>query len=192
MISRMPVVLAVVLVGCGGPMMEGRDAGPRDGGGGAQIDGGADSGVAMVDAGPPPRLVFGSMTVNGTPSTLSSGYGTQSLNNHQLRIGTDDTVNPLVQVTLVLPADAGVGFSAVCGGPESVLFATRWIADGGIAFFTLNPTCAVTLSQVATAIDEDYRGTFSGTVDFEPRSVLDAGFPVMTITSGNFTVHRTF
>lgn len=191
MLSRLPVVLAVVFVSCGGPMPEGRDAGPRDAGSG-QVDGGADSGVASVDAGPPPRVVFGSMTVNGTPLTLSSGYGTQSLNNHQLRIGTDDMINPLVQVTLVLPADAGVGFSAACGGPESVLFATRWIVDGGVAFFTRNPTCAVTLSQVATAIDEDYRGTFSGTVDFEPRSVLDAGFPVMTITSGTFTVHRTF
>ena len=50
----------------------------------------------------------------------------------------------------------------------------------------------MTLSSVATAVDQDYRGTFSGTLDLEPRSVLDAGFSVMTITGGTFTVHRTF
>ena len=191
--SCLLVVLAVVAVGCGGP-------GEQDGG----VDGGADAGmptvdagrpdsgvIVEVDAGPPPRTVFGSMTVNGTPYMLSSGYGTQSLNNHQLHLGTDDAIDPRIQVTLVLPGDAGPGFSAACGGPQSVLFAARWIADAGIAFFTLNPACTVTLSSVATAIDQDYRGTFSGTLDLEPRSVLDAGFPVMTITAGSFTVHRT-
>ena len=186
------VALALSGSGCGAPSSsdDGGDAG-RDAA--TRVDAGTDAGMVVpIDAGPPPQVVFGSMTVNGTPYMLSSGYGTQSLNNHQLHLGTDDAIDPRIQVTLVLPGDAGPGFSAACGGPQSVLFAARWIADAGIAFFTLNPACTVTLSSVATAIDQDYRGTFSGTLDLEPRSVLDAGFPVMTITAGTFTVHRTF
>ena len=187
------VVIAVVALSCGAPQADpdaGADAGLDAG---RRSDAGAtDGGFIEVDAGAAPRVVFGSMTVNGTPYVLSSGYGTQSLLNHQLRVGTPDGVSPQVQVTLVLPGDAGPGFSAACGGPAGLLFASRWIADGGIAFFTLNPTCLVTLSQVATMVDQDYRGTFSGTVNLEPRSVLDAGFPVMTITNGSFTVRRTF
>jgi hypothetical protein len=193
--THLLVVLALVYLGCGGPgsMDGGADAGSSVDAGTRVDAGSVDSGFIEVDAGPPPpRTVFGSMTVNGTPYPLSSGYGTQSLLNHQLHLGTDDGVEPRLQVTLVLPADAGAGFSAVCGGPESVLFAARWITDAGIAFFTLNPTCTVGLSSVATAIDEDYRGTFSGTLDLEPRSVLNPGFSVMTVTGGNFTVHRTF
>lgn len=188
------VVIAVVALSCGAPQDAdaGSDAGRGDAGPRRDAGPTSDGGFIEVDAGPPPRVVFGSMTVNGTPSMLSSGYGTQSLLNHQLRLGTSDAVSPQAQVTLVLPGDAGPGFSATCGGPAGILFASRWIVDGGIAFFTLNPTCLVTLSQVATMIDQDYRGTFSGTVDLEPRSVLDAGFPVMTITNGSFTVRRTF
>jgi hypothetical protein len=191
MSTRLLAALAVFAVGCGAP---GENDAGADGGrdAGARADGGTDGGFVEVDAGPPPQTVFGAMTVNGTPYMLSSGYGTQTLLNHQLRLGTSDAVDPRIQVTLVLPGDAGPGFSAACGGPEAILFATRWMVDGGVAFFTLNPTCQVTLSQVATAVDEDYRGTFSGTADLEPRSVLDAGFQVMTITSGTFTVHRTF
>jgi hypothetical protein len=191
---RTPLLVVLALVGCGGAggMDGGVDAGV-DSGVDARVDAGVmDSGFVEVDAGPPPRTVFGSMTVNGMSYPLSSGYGTESLLNHQLHLGTNDAIDPRVQVTLVLPGDAGAGFSAVCGGPESVLFAARWITDAGIAFFTLNPTCAVTLSSVATAIDQDYAGTFSGTLDLEPRSVLNPGFSVMTITAGTFTVHRTF
>lgn len=193
MSTRFLVAFAVMGLGCGGASIDadaGMDAGLDAG---ARVDAGAlDAGMVVVDAGPPPQTVFGAMTVNGTPYVLSTGYGTQTLLNHQLRLGTSDAVEPRVQVTLVLPGDAGAGFSAACGGPQAVLFATRWILDGGVAFFTLNPTCTVTLSQVATALDEDYRGTFSGTADLEPRSVLDAGFDVITITNGTFTVRRTF
>lgn len=173
------------------------DAGNEDAGLDAGRDAGVDAGLHLdagaLDAGPPPpRTVFGSMTVNGTPHMLSSGYGTQSTNNHQLRLGTSDLAQPQIQVTLVLPVSSGPGSSAVCGGSSGILFAARWIQDGAIAFFTLNPTCNVGLTQVATQIDEDYRGTFSGALDWEPRSVLDAGFPVMTITNGSYTVRRTF
>lgn len=169
----------------------GEDAGGEDAGL-VTTDAGRDAGVVVSDGGRPPRVVFGSMTVNGTPYELWSGYGTRSPRTHQLRLGTDDFVEPRVQVTLVVPADAGVGFSAACGGPQSVLFSTQFIRDGGTAFFTLNQQCQVALSKVAADAGDDYEGTFSGSVDLDPRSVLDAGFSTMSITNGTFRVHRTF
>lgn len=133
------------------------------------------------------------MTVNGAPHELWSGYGTQSPRTHQLRLGTDDALDSRLQVTLVVPGDAGAGFTGACGTTPSLLFSTQLIvADAGTAFFTLHQQCAVSLTRVATMAGEDYEGTFSGAVDLDPRSVLDAGFTTMTVTNGTFRVRRTF
>jgi hypothetical protein len=187
--------MALLIAACGEPtsMDAGMDAGlfrfdasippppPRD------------SGLPEVDAGPPPpRTVFGQMTVNGVQHELSSGYGTANLTSTQLRLGTADGVPVRYQVTLVLPPNPGANFMGTCGMTAGVFFSAQQIQDAGTAFFTLNPTCTATLSAVPAMVGEDWVGTFAGTADWEPRSALDAGFGQLVITNGSFTVHRQF
>ncbi|MFT3713058.1 MAG: hypothetical protein QM817_35845 [Archangium sp.] len=189
-------VLSVALCACGGAMSmdAGVDGGTDAGRTMMTADAGSDAGTMMdVDAGPPPpRVVFGSMTVNGVSRELWTGYGTTTQNATQLRLGTKDDVMPKFMVTLVLPASAGAGFMGTCGMNGDSFFSVQHIADAGTAFFTLNSTCMTALTATATMADEDYVGTFSGTADWEPRSVLDAGYPQIVITNGSFTVKRTF
>jgi hypothetical protein len=190
-------VAVVAMCACGGAMSAdagvdaGRDAGTMTM---MTIDAGTDAGMMVeVDAGPPPpRVVFGSMTVNGVNHELWSGYGTTNVNAIQLRLGTKDDVTPKYMVTLVLPPSAGAGFTGTCGSGGNSFFSVQHVADAGIAFFTLNATCMTALSQAATMPDEEYIGTFSGTANWEPRSVFDAGYPQIVITNGTFTVKRTF
>lgn len=190
------VVLSVTLCACGGAMSmdAGLDAGTDAGRTMMTVDSGVDAGMMMmdVDAGAPPRVVFGTMTVNGVSRELWSGYGTTNQSATQLRLGTKDDVMPKFMVTLVLPSSAGAGFMGACGMGGNSFFSVQHIADGGTAFFTLNSTCMTALTATATMPDEDYVGTFSGTADWEPRSVLDAGYPQIVITNGSFTVKRTF
>lgn len=185
---------------------------PQDAGTGTKFDAGAPTDAGQVDAGrpdagrpdagppppfdagpPPPQSVFGSVKVNGVPYQLTTGFGTQAARTHQLRMSSGGETNPRLQVSVVFPADAGAR-TLVCGGPEGVLLAAQYSTDGGVAFFNLNPTCTVVVTQVAWGANDggEYRGTFTGTLDFEPRSALDAGFPVMNLTDGTFRVVRTF
>lgn len=145
----------------------------------------------VVDAGPPPPpTATGSMTVNGVSRMLTNGFGTPSVTSLRLHLNTNDVPPAQVQMTVVLPANASVGVSYMCGGPEPVLLSARWIVSGQIAFFTLDQTCDVRLTQLAPDAGDDYAGTFTGTMTFEPRSALDAGFQLLTVTNGTFTVRR--
>jgi hypothetical protein len=187
----------VILMGCGGSMVDdaGVDAGGVDAGVVRPDAGPSDSGVVVmpVDAGRTEHTVFGAMTLNGTPFELWSGYGTVSPRTHQFRLITDDLVDPRVQMTLVVPLDAGAGFTAACGGPQPIILSAQYIVgDAGTAFFTLNQACLIRLSKVAAAVGEEYQGTFSGSVDLDPRSALDAGFQTLTITNGTFRMVRQF
>jgi hypothetical protein len=172
----------------------------------AGVDAGSDAGVVVkpdagtpdasvtpVDAGRTEHTVFGAMTVNGTPFELWSGYGTVSPRTHQFRLVTDDLVEPRIQMTIVVPLDAGAGFSAACGGPQTILFSAQYIvSDAGTAFFTRNQACLIGLSKVAGDAGEEYQGTFSGSLDVDPRSALDAGFTTLTVTNGTFRLTREF
>lgn len=160
------------------------------------MDAGTDAGFVEVDAGPRQRAVFGDMTVNGAPHELKSGYVGMATT-LQFNLGTDDTVSPRLLVRLILPGDAGAGFTAPCNtmpgnGPVVLFVAQQIVEDAGTAYFTLNPTCTVSLSQVAAMQGETYIGTFSGSAELDPRSVLDAGYGTFTVTNGSFTVTREF
>ncbi len=191
-----PATLVVwLLAGCGSTSTDdagvdagfdggGTDAGPRDAG--PTPDAGGDDGGGM----PPTRTVFGSMVVNGKAWELATGYGLTIGRTHQFRMGTAET-NPRILVVLVAPSDAGAGWVGACGTTPSLLLSTQWIVDGGIAYFTEQPICQVTFSQVAADVNDEYRGTFSGTLRWNPLSAVDAGFPVMTITQGDFRVVRS-
>ena len=183
-VSRRVVAgFAALMCACGPPTIEvdgGRDAGRNVGADAGLRDAGvADAAVLVVDAGPPPPpTASGSMTVNGAPLMLTNGFGTPSASSLRLQLNSDQSAVPQLQVTMVLPANASVGVAQLCGGP-GVLFTARWIVGGQIAFFTLDQTCEVRLTQLAADAGDDYAGTFSGTATFEPRSALDAGFQVL-------------
>lgn len=189
-----PLLGIVVLVACGGPSTTVGDAGSdmRGGAGAGKVDAGRPP-PPPFDAGPPPpQTVFGSVAVNDTTMMLSTGYGTTATRLLTLKLGTSQAVVPYVLVGLSLPSDAGAGYATTCANP-SVLFSAQYSTDAGLAYFTLNPTCSVTLSQVASSADGgEYQGTFSGTVDWDSRSVLDAGFGTLKLTNGTFRVKRTF
>lgn len=139
-----------------------------------------------------PPVVSGSMTLNGEAYALTWGHGIAAPNRHVLRLITDYTVVPRIQVTLVVPDDFEPGQTATCAGPEPILFAAQWILPDAVAFFTKDPSCAVTLSHVATAAGEVYVGDFSGTLALDPRSVANVGFTTLKITAGRFVVTREF
>lgn len=166
----------------------GVDAGMRDAG---VVDAGVrDAGMMAFDAGPPPpQTASGSMTVNGVNYMLTGGFATLTMNSLQLRL-LSPTVDPQIQISIVVPASVTAGSAQLCSGPDPILFSGQWRVNNRIAFFTLNQTCDVRVSQIAADIGDDYAGTFSGTAEFDTRSALDPGFNVMTITNGNFTVQR--
>lgn len=214
-------LLGVVLLisGCGEMMMTdgGIDAGRRDAGV-VVVDAGSDAGMMPVDAGPPPpRYVFGNFTLNGVQHEFESGFVAVAPNSIQFRIGTNDMVTPRLLILLVLPGDAGAGFSSPCG--PGVLFTAQHISDAGTAFFTKNSTCMVTITEVPDAIpievdagpadpdagedggmdaavmyryEGDYAGTITGSADFDTRSAWDAGYKTFGVTAGTFRITRTF
>jgi hypothetical protein len=190
-----PTLCVGLLVGCGATQPV-DDAG-TDAGADASVDAGQrDAGSTRdagfeEDAGPPPaRSVFGSMVVNGKPMELGIGYGNTLGKTHQFRMGTV-AANPRVLVVLVAPADAGAGWSGTCGTTPSLLLSAQWIVDAGIAYFTEQQVCQVAFSQVAQNIDDEYRGTFSATLQWNRLSAVDAGLPALTITQGDFRVIRS-
>lgn len=202
------LISIALLTGCGGPLQAdaGTDAGaPRDAGVMTRVDAGTDAGPQPFDAGPPPpRYVFGNMTVNGVQHELESGFVAVSPGALQFRLSTNDMVTPRLMLVLVLPGDAGAGFSAPCG--PTVVFSAQHLADAGTAYFTRNVTCMVALTEAATAVEMDggpdastyfvfegeYAGTVTGSANFDPRSAWDAGYSTFNLTAGSFRVVRTF
>lgn len=187
-------VSLVAFAGCGGmPMPDaGVDAG-NDSGVVVRTDAGTDAGTMTTDAGPPPpRVVFGSMTVDGTNVDLEAGYGTGNRAAHQLRVGTSDALVHRYLVTMVVPTDAGAGWSGQCGITPNLYFGAQEIFDAGMAFYTVDAGCTVTLSKVALDVGQEYQGTFSGNPHLDPRSAINDGGSQLNITNGSFRIVRTF
>lgn len=194
--KRLSVCLAATLVACGTPMGEtdaGRDAGSTvtlDAG--ARTDAGVDAGMLEPDAGnePPPRTVFGDITIDGVSQPLWYGYANTTATLHQLRLVTNGA--PRYQLTVLLPASATSGFHGLCGMTPNVFFGAQAISDAGVAYYTLDAGCDVTLSHVPQAAGEDFEGTLAATAELDPRSSWDAGAPVLVLSNGTFRVVRSF
>ena len=192
---RALAIFALGVFSCGGStnVDGGIDAGPLP------ADSGIDAGplvrdagpVEPVDAGPPPRTVFGSMQVNGVTHELWTGYSIGTPTTRQFRFGTTPTVNPRYQVSIITPASITAGYTATCATDPKLFFFAQYVSDGGIGFYTEAPECSVTLTQVPAEAGQNFEGTFSGTLGLDVRSVLDAGGPSLLITNGTFRVERT-
>lgn len=130
---------------------------------------------------------MGEFTANGVHYDVWTGFGALTARTHSIRFGSIETGNPRINVNFSV-SNTGTAFA--CSMTETT-FSAQYIVDGKIAFFTRNMTCDIALTQIPAAVDGEYVGTFSGHMDHEPRSVLDAGFPTLTITSGSFRVKRS-
>lgn len=192
---RLLLLSVVGLLGCG--ESTGDDAGAGDAGldAGTPFDAGTDAGAREdagtqpVDAGPPPRSVFGSMQVNGVEWQLWTGYSARSATTRQFRLITGDALSPRIQVTLIVPLDVSSGYAAECGA--NVFFGAQYVTDAGIGFYTVHPTCDAGITTAAAMAGDDFEGTFNATVELDDRSLVDAGGPAMVITNGTFRLQRT-
>ncbi len=188
------MLCSFVLGACGAPPPSQTfdDAGP------ARADAGPlapllpDAGLTQqaLDAGAPPRTVFGHLTANGATFELTSGYGNSLGKTHHVQLDSASR-NPLVQVVVVTPSDAGAGWEGSCESTPGVLVSAHWVENEQVAYFTEHQRCRVRFDHVASEVNDEYRGSFEATLDRHPLSQLDAGFETLVITKGEFRVVRT-